>query len=98
MMSHEAQSLKTGPVSGQLFDEVNNPCVKELKLSYKCLDDNAFDRDKCGRHFENYKACKAFWNKVKSDRRHQNIRPHLPPPEERDQIKLEHMKSIAKSK
>lgn len=41
--------------------ELHNPCLKEQEMSYKCLHDNGFDRDKCELYFLNYKNCKEFW-------------------------------------
>lgn len=38
-----------------------NPCHKESDLTYKCLDDNNYDRDKCLKAMENYQLCKSFW-------------------------------------
>lgn len=30
-------------------------------MSFKCLEDNSYDRNSCGEYFENYKRCKDFW-------------------------------------
>jgi cytochrome c oxidase assembly protein subunit 23 len=53
-------------VSGasQVTDE-KDPCADEARLSMKCLNDNGFDKNACRVHFENYKACKTFWMKVR---------------------------------
>lgn len=49
-------------MSRQNYDQQkHNPCLKEQNLSYKCLGDNNYDKDKCQLEFENYKACKGFW-------------------------------------
>jgi len=48
----------------QTTDE-KNPCAEESRLSFKCLDDNAYVRSKCKLEFENYTACKTFWMRVK---------------------------------
>ena len=40
----------------------------------------------------------SIQSQVKADRRTQRIRPVLPPPEERDQIKQEYMKKRMSSK
>ena len=34
------------------------PCVQEAKASYKCMDDNNYDRDACLEYFKAYKECK----------------------------------------
>lgn len=44
-------------------EERLNPCLKEQRLSYKCLSDNDYDKEKCQLQFENYKMCKRFWVK-----------------------------------
>ncbi|KAH8372032.1 hypothetical protein KR093_009761 [Drosophila rubida] len=73
--------------------ERDNPCLKEQELSYKCLNKNNFDREKCEIYFVNYNNCKEFWNKVRSERRSKGIVPYLPPVEERAALKAEYMKS-----
>ncbi|XP_026462246.1 coiled-coil-helix-coiled-coil-helix domain-containing protein 7-like [Ctenocephalides felis] len=78
------------PANNQAAQEENNPCLKEHNLSLKCLNDNNYKHDACEAHFENYKQCKAFWNKIKSERRRQGIRPTLPPLHMREQIKQEY--------
>ena len=30
----------------------------------KCLEDNGYDKTKCGAAFDNYNVCKKFWNEV----------------------------------
>lgn len=45
--------------------ELNNPCVKEQKLSLKCLDDNGYDKEKCTSFFVNYNMCQKFWRERK---------------------------------
>ncbi|XP_076439816.1 coiled-coil-helix-coiled-coil-helix domain-containing protein 7-like [Babylonia areolata] len=62
-----------------------NPCTKEQQMSFQCLDDNAYDRDKCSKHFLNYKHCREFWSLVVSDRKRKDIKPYLPAPEDRKQ-------------
>nr|XP_045622278.1 coiled-coil-helix-coiled-coil-helix domain-containing protein 7-like [Procambarus clarkii]XP_045622279.1 coiled-coil-helix-coiled-coil-helix domain-containing protein 7-like [Procambarus clarkii] len=71
-----------------------NPCIKEHKLSFKCLDDNSYNRELCGSYFDNYNRCREFWNQVRVDRRKAGIVPHLPPAEERDHIKKEYMEKM----
>ncbi|KAH8305673.1 coiled-coil-helix-coiled-coil-helix domain-containing protein 7 [Drosophila kikkawai] len=72
--------------------ERDNPCLKEQELSFKCLNKNNFDHEKCEVYFANYNNCKEFWNKVRSERRAKGIAPYLPPVEERDAIKANYMK------
>lgn len=76
--------------------ERDNPCLKEQELTYKCLNKNNFDREKCELFFANYNNCKDFWNKVRSDRRSKGIHPHMPEPEQRAEIKDEYMKTKPK--
>ena len=33
----------------------------------KCLENNGYDKTKCGAAFDNYNVCKKFWNEVISD-------------------------------
>ncbi|XP_067005059.2 coiled-coil-helix-coiled-coil-helix domain-containing protein 7 isoform X2 [Anabrus simplex] len=82
--------------TSQLKSEYNNPCIKEQEMSYKCLSDNGYDREKCSLQFANYKGCKEFWNRVRSDRRSKGIYPYLPVPEEREKIREEYMRSKGK--
>ncbi|XP_065359589.1 coiled-coil-helix-coiled-coil-helix domain-containing protein 7 [Calliphora vicina] len=76
--------------------ERDNPCLKEQELSYKCLSKSNYDREACEVYFANYKNCKDFWHKIRSDRRAKGIAPYLPPVEEREAIKAEHMKTKPK--
>lgn len=69
--------------STQVSHEDNNPCLKEQDLSYKCLNDNAYDRDKCSLYFQNYRNCKKFWQTVARLRRRDGIKPNMPPANER---------------
>ncbi|CAL8131518.1 unnamed protein product [Orchesella dallaii] len=77
--------------------ELNNPCLREQKLSYKCLSEKNYDKDACAVTFANYKACKDFWSQVQADRRRRGIRPSVPRPEEREAIKAEYMKKFHSS-
>ncbi|XP_063218027.1 coiled-coil-helix-coiled-coil-helix domain-containing protein 7 [Bacillus rossius redtenbacheri] len=74
--------------------DYNNPCLKEHRLSLKCLDDNSYDKEKCEIFFANYKVCKAFWTHVRNERKRQGIEPFLPPPEERVKIKEEFLQKM----
>ncbi|CAB3373237.1 Hypothetical predicted protein [Cloeon dipterum] len=80
----------------KLTSEYNNPCLKEQELSFKCMHDNNFDRDSCTNVFKNYQVCKEFWNHIKVQRRRDGIKPYMPPPEERDQIKSDYLNSRKK--
>ncbi|KAK2586067.1 hypothetical protein KPH14_008359 [Odynerus spinipes] len=72
---------------------INNPCLKEHDLSLQCLNDNNYIPDACTDYFENYRTCKHFWQRVTADRKSKNIKPFLPPVEERIKIKNEYLKS-----
>ncbi|KAJ2783978.1 Mitochondrial copper homeostasis protein [Coemansia javaensis] len=50
---HEFESKK----SSRFMD----PCAIEAKASYKCLDDNGYDKSLCTEWFEAYRACKRAW-------------------------------------
>lgn len=76
--------------ASRLMDDEKNPCLKEHKLSFKCLDENNFNRDTCTGYFENYKRCKEFWNNIRVERRRAGIVPNLPPADEREQIKKDY--------
>ncbi|KAK9502036.1 hypothetical protein O3M35_012643 [Rhynocoris fuscipes] len=77
----------------RLASHDTNPCLKEHNSSLKCLARNNYDPESCEKHFSNYKACKSFWNEVKRQRRLHGIRPLLPPPEEREAIKIKFFES-----
>merc|ERR1712198_573351 len=84
------QNIKRG---SQLLNEEKDPCIKENKMTYKCLDENNYDRTACANYFENYKRCKTFWGQVRVDRRRAGIEPNLPPAEEREKIKREYLEN-----
>ncbi|XP_022688573.1 coiled-coil-helix-coiled-coil-helix domain-containing protein 7-like isoform X1 [Varroa jacobsoni] len=69
----------------------NNPCLREQEISLKCLEQNGYDKDKCGLQFLNYKRCKVFWTRVIRDRQSRGISPDLPPIEERARAKKEYL-------
>lgn len=75
---------------GGLADEIKNPCIKENEMSMACMNEHNFDRDQCMIFFQNYRNCMDFWSRVSKDRRRAGIKPNLPPPSERDQIKHEY--------
>ncbi|XP_060830014.1 coiled-coil-helix-coiled-coil-helix domain-containing protein 7 [Bombus pascuorum] len=73
-----------------------NPCLREYNISWKCLEDNKYETNNCTMQFENYKLCKKFWKEVVFNRKVQDIKPYLPLPEEREQIKEEYLQSRKK--
>lgn len=93
LISRESRELSNLDARKQFSrnQELYNPCLKEHNLSYKCLDNNNFDQDSCKLYFENYKQCQIFWKTVMVDRRVNNIKPHLPLPEDREKIKAEYL-------
>ncbi|KAJ2848142.1 hypothetical protein IWW36_003479 [Coemansia brasiliensis] len=38
-----------------------DPCSIEAKASYKCLDRNNYDKDRCSAYFAAYRECKQMW-------------------------------------
>jgi len=80
------------PDGGKVSIE-KDPCTMESKESMKCLDDNNYDRKKCEKYFDNYKACKKFWWSVGLARSRSGVSPSLPPLHERDAIKKHYIKT-----
>ena len=86
-------NVKVHPESGckmsltSISHEDNNPCLKEQKHSMDCILNEFHDRKKCQQFFDNYNMCQKFWRGVIYDRRKRGIKPHLPIPSERDEIK-----------
>ncbi|GAB1604405.1 coiled-coil-helix-coiled-coil-helix domain-containing protein 7-like [Argonauta hians] len=68
-------------------NEETNPCVRESMMSFKCLDDNGYVRDKCDKYFKNYRNCREFWSAIVRERKLAGIKPFLPSVEERDEIR-----------
>lgn len=85
------KSHQTRRAENATSQEYNNPCLKEQKLSLKCLDDNGYDKKKCSVFFANYTVCQNFWLEITKERRAKGIYPYLPPPEERETIKRERL-------
>ncbi|XP_025415468.1 coiled-coil-helix-coiled-coil-helix domain-containing protein 7 [Sipha flava] len=71
----------------------SNPCLQEQKISLKCLQEHFGDKTKCDPQIENYKDCKTFWYNICKERKANNIKPVLPPLEERIKIKKEYLSS-----
>ncbi|KAJ2856096.1 hypothetical protein J3B02_001797, partial [Coemansia erecta] len=38
-----------------------DPCAIEAKASFKCLDDNNYDKTLCSDYFAAYRECKQMW-------------------------------------
>ncbi|KAJ1722331.1 hypothetical protein LPJ53_003241 [Coemansia erecta] len=38
-----------------------DPCAIEAKASFKCLDDNNYDKTMCTDYFIAYRECKQMW-------------------------------------
>ena len=74
----------------------DHPCSKESKQSYKCLEANAFDKDRCVLYFDNYKNCSSFWDNIRKDRKSKGIKPFMPVPEDRERVKNEFLAKLAK--
>ncbi|XP_064109325.1 coiled-coil-helix-coiled-coil-helix domain-containing protein 7-like [Macrobrachium nipponense] len=90
----EEERLRFIERTTKLLHDEKNPCTKEHNQSYKCLEDNDYDRNMCAWYFENYKRCKEFWNDIRVQRRRAGIVPNLPPLEEREEIKRQHMERM----
>ena len=90
-MDNSRKQLRKGNPSKHSDDE-KNPCQKEHEQSLACLSENAYDRDKCSKSFQNYKNCRDFWRNVTQDRERKGIKPYLPLPEDRNAIKKEYRK------
>ena len=59
-------------------DKKTNPCSKEARASFKCLDENNYNRGLCEGYFEAYRNCKKAWNARKAERRRQGLHPDDP--------------------
>ncbi|XP_011315431.1 coiled-coil-helix-coiled-coil-helix domain-containing protein 7 [Fopius arisanus] len=73
---------------------LDNPCHEESEGSRRCLEKNNYNYDACTLYFDNFKACKKFWNEVKWSRKRQGITPPLPLPDDRKKIKAEYMEKM----
>ncbi|KAI8324432.1 hypothetical protein GQ54DRAFT_62895 [Martensiomyces pterosporus] len=38
-----------------------DPCAIEAKASFKCLDENNYDKNLCSEYFAAYRECKQMW-------------------------------------
>jgi len=66
---------------------ITDPCYKERQISLRCMDEKNYDKDACYREFVNFRNCKTFWTTIIKERRRDQIKPDVPPPEERDAIR-----------
>ncbi|RKP05433.1 hypothetical protein THASP1DRAFT_4423, partial [Thamnocephalis sphaerospora] len=56
----------TSPVDLTAFESKEmtrflDPCEKESRASFRCMEDHPGDRDKCMAHFQAYRDCKKIW-------------------------------------
>lgn len=73
----------------QTIDD-GNPCLEEGQMALECLKKNMYNKAKCSLEFENTRACKKFWFKVKRNRMLNGIHPFLPDKEEREEVKKQY--------
>ncbi|XP_064617164.1 coiled-coil-helix-coiled-coil-helix domain-containing protein 7-like [Liolophura sinensis] len=85
--TNQSERLANIRKASRLADEEKNPCLHEQEISYRCLSENDYDRDKCEMAFQNYQNCRAFWNLIMKERKRNGISPALPPLSERDDIR-----------
>ena len=78
----------------QTFDDSEDPCSEERKLSVACLNNNA--KSSCDKYVENYRLCRTFWRKITIERARKNINPIVPPPEERAEMKAKYFEKMHK--
>lgn len=69
-------------------DKRRNPCTEESKASFKCMDDNNYNRNACMEYFHAYRRCKTAWNERKAERRRNGLPPNDPEPTV-EQVKIE---------
>ncbi|KAL5016056.1 hypothetical protein ScPMuIL_005645 [Solemya velum] len=74
------------------LDVEKNPCIMEQDFAFRCMDEHDYDREKCSRHFQNYKNCREFWSFVTRDRKRKGVKPYLPPADEREEVKKQYSK------
>jgi cytochrome c oxidase assembly protein subunit 23 len=43
-----------------------DPCAKQSQASFRCLEENFGDRDKCMDYFQAYRDCKKIWASIVS--------------------------------
>lgn len=72
----------------------SDPCRKEAEISLDCLTEYEGSQEICQKQIFNYSTCKSFWSSVQEYRRQRDIRPFLPPPEERVKYKEEFFEKV----
>ncbi|CAI9732850.1 Hypothetical predicted protein [Octopus vulgaris] len=85
--SNHAKKKTKGREFTRAHNEETNPCVRESLMSFKCLDDNGYVRDKCEKYFTNYRNCREFWSVIVRERKRAGITPNLPSIEDREEIR-----------
>lgn len=45
-----------------------NPCYKEQEITYKCFNENNFDKSACELEIFNYRNCTEFWVSIRSNK------------------------------
>ncbi|KAH7917487.1 hypothetical protein BV22DRAFT_1026264 [Leucogyrophana mollusca] len=54
----------------EVYTKHTDPCEDAAKASMKCMDRNAYDREKCMDFFQAYRDCKKVWlDQRREDRR-----------------------------
>ncbi|CAG7849299.1 SubName: Full=Uncharacterized protein {ECO:0000313/EMBL:CCA69473.1} [Serendipita indica DSM 11827] len=57
-------------IKGKTPSQFTDPCHAAAKASFRCLDENNYDRDACLQIFADYRECKAAWiEQRRADRR-----------------------------
>ncbi|XP_022316496.1 coiled-coil-helix-coiled-coil-helix domain-containing protein 7-like [Crassostrea virginica] len=70
--------------------EEGDPCFKEGQMAMDCLKANMYNKSKCELEFENTRACKKFWGKIRRQRIVKGQRPFIPDIEDREEVKKEY--------
>ncbi|EGD83018.1 hypothetical protein PTSG_03654 [Salpingoeca rosetta] len=50
----------------EAFARDQHPCKQEKQASFKCLDDNHYDKTKCQEQFDAYNACRKRWMEARA--------------------------------
>eukprot|EP00055_Hartaetosiga_balthica_P009964 m.41023 g.41023 ORF g.41023 m.41023 type:complete len:86 (+) comp6971_c1_seq2:349-606(+) len=54
-----------GSMNVEEFAKNLKACDPEKKASYKCLDDNGYEREKCKEFFDAYNDCRKRWQRAR---------------------------------
>ncbi|CAG5115417.1 unnamed protein product [Candidula unifasciata] len=73
--------------SETIFDD--DPCIKEYLLTKKCMGEKGHEH--CQDVLRNYEHCRYFWSWIESMRDQEGIKPAMPPPEEREEVKQRYL-------